>query len=118
LKQGEQGIRKEDESVTSERQRLTDEADGIQLQVQALETREAAVRKDLEDLAQSRTQFDIDQKELLEFKGSVDTRVAHAEAAEAAAAAKTEEVTAREARRAASEAARAPRESEINQGEE
>src|SRR2546430_7387391 len=94
------------------------EADGIQVRVQALETREAAVRKDLENLAQSRARFDIDQKELLEFKGSVDTRVAHAEAAEAAAAAKTEDLTAREAHLAPFEADLATRESQIHEAEE
>ncbi len=118
LKEREQGIGKEEERLASERQRLTAEADGIQVQVQALETREAAVRKDLEDLAQSRARFDIDQRELLEFKGSVDARVAHAEAAEAAAAAKTEDITAREARLAPFEADLATRESQIHEAEE
>src|SRR5207247_1771081 len=62
------------------------------------------VRKDLEDLARGREQFEIDQKDLLQFKRSVDERVASAEAAEAAAAAKTEELNAREARLAPLEA--------------
>jgi len=118
LNEREQGIAKEEERLATERERLIAEAEGIQVQAVGLETREAAVRKDLEDLAGGRAQFEIDQKDLLEFKRSVDTRVANAEQAEAAAATKTEELTAREARVAPFEAELATREARIHESEE
>src|SRR5256886_2650567 len=118
LNEREQGIATEEARLNSERERLVAEANGIQVQAQGLETREAAVRKELEDLAGGRAQFEIDQKDLLEFKRSVDARVANAEQAEAAAAAKTEDLTAREGRLAPVEAELAAREAHIHEAEE
>src|SRR6266581_3870173 len=64
---------------------------------QDLDGRESAVVRDSVGLKEGRQQFESDQKDLLEFRRTVDERVADVEKAEHEAAAKAEDLARREA---------------------
>ncbi len=118
LNERQRDLAPEEDRLRAEKERLAQETEAIRGERKDVDDRGAVVRKDLEDLARGREQFEIDQKDLLQFKRSVDERVASAEAAEAAAAAKTEELNAREARLAPLEAELEAREARAREAEE
>ncbi|TLZ77759.1 MAG: hypothetical protein E6K08_02580 [Methanobacteriota archaeon] len=98
-------LRRRNEAVTSQETSLKNEADRVAAQdssvrarLEEAERREAGVRDGETAFAANREKFEADQKELMEFKRSIENRVAEVDAAEQSLANREKTLDAREAR--------------------
>src|SRR5216117_44058 len=98
-------------------ERLATETSEVHQRLDEAGRREEALSRDQADLANGRQKFEVDQKELLEFKRSIDSRVSAVEESEAAMGQLSKELAAREARIAAEEARLAERANAVDQEE-
>src|SRR5207247_2426257 len=98
-------------------ERLATETSEVHQRLDEAGRREEALSRDQADLANGRQKFEVDQKELLEFKRSIDSRVSAVEESEAAMGQLSKELAAREARVAPDEARLAERANALDQQE-
>jgi len=101
----EVAVAKREEAAGVLETKLKAQADHLALQVADMEAkttsladREAVVTKGQEELRAVRQEFEHDQKDLLEFRRTIDARVAEVERAEADVASKRKELEERESR--------------------
>ncbi len=97
LREREETVGREDARLQAESVRLNALSASLETMRQDLDGRESAVVRDSVGLKEGRQQFESDQKDLLEFRRTVDERVADVEKAEHEAAAKAEDLARREA---------------------
>jgi len=102
LVKGEAGLR-------DAMERLGTESSTVQGRLDQAGRREESLGRDQADLANAREKFEADQRELLEFKRSIDSRVSSVEQGEIAMGQLSKELAAREARIAPDEARLAER---------
>src|SRR5207247_8741403 len=96
-------------SLREAMERLATETATVQGRLDEAGRREEALSRDQADLANGREKLEVEQRELLEFKRSIEIRVGTVEQSEIAIGQLSEELTAREARIAPDEARLAER---------
>ncbi len=108
----------EETRLKDEAQRLAMEASSVSVRLEEIVRREADAGQRETTLAAERQKFEADQKELLEFKRSIDQRVTEVEGAETSVSERAKDLTAREARIVPAETELARREALIAQQED
>src|SRR6059036_2561062 len=98
-------------------ERLATETAAVQGRLDEAGRREESLGRDQAELATGRQKFEADQRELLEFKRSIDSRVSAAEQSEVAMDQLSKDLAAREARIAPAEARLAERSDALAQKE-
>src|SRR5207245_1200848 len=97
------------------RERLATDTSAVQARLEEAGQREEALGRNQENLSNAREKFEADQRELLEFKRSIDSRVSAVEETEVAMDRLSKDLAAREARIAPEESRLAERANVANQ---